>query len=79
MNTTNVSLPPTLELNIDLTDEQFFQLCQNNRDLKFEQHRRHRTSYRLALVAVNRADFDRNNQIESSFSIQLIYSHLEHE
>ena len=36
MNTTNVSLPPTLELNIDLTDEQFFQLCQNNRDLKFE-------------------------------------------
>ncbi len=36
MNTTTVSLPPTLELNIDLTDEQFFQLCQNNRDLKFE-------------------------------------------
>ncbi|MBN4006714.1 hypothetical protein [Nostoc sp. LPT] len=43
------------------------------------EHRRHRTSYRLALVAVNQADFDRNNQIESSFSIQLIYSHLEHE
>ncbi|MBG1260040.1 Uma2 family endonuclease [Nostoc sp. BAE] len=36
MNTTTVSLPPTLQLNIDLTDEQFFQLCQNNRDLKFE-------------------------------------------
>jgi Uma2 family endonuclease len=36
MNTNTVSLPATLELNIDLTDEQFFQLCQNNRDLRFE-------------------------------------------
>ncbi|MBR8837428.1 MAG: Uma2 family endonuclease [Stigonema ocellatum SAG 48.90 = DSM 106950] len=36
MNTHTVSLPAPLELNIDLTDEQFFQLCQNNRDLRFE-------------------------------------------
>ena len=36
MNTNSVSLPATLELNIDLTDEQFFQLCLNNRDLRFE-------------------------------------------
>ncbi len=36
MSTNTVSLPATLELNIDLTDEQFFQLCQNNRDLRFE-------------------------------------------
>ncbi|MBW4585228.1 Uma2 family endonuclease [Aetokthonos hydrillicola Thurmond2011] len=36
MNTNTVSLPAPLELNIDLTDEQFFQLCQNNRDLRFE-------------------------------------------
>jgi Uma2 family endonuclease len=36
MNTNTVSLPAALELNIDLTDEQFFQLCQNNRDLRFE-------------------------------------------
>lgn len=36
MNTNTVSLPAFLELNIDLTDEQFFQLCQNNRDLRFE-------------------------------------------
>ncbi len=35
MNTT-ITLPPHLTLNINLTDEQFFQLCQNNRDLKFE-------------------------------------------
>jgi Uma2 family endonuclease len=33
---TPISLPPVLELNIELTDEQFFQLCQNNQDLKFE-------------------------------------------
>lgn len=31
-----ITLPPTLELTIELTDEQFFQLCQNNRDLRFE-------------------------------------------
>lgn len=36
MNPNTVSLPATLELNIDLTDEQFFQLCQQNRDLRFE-------------------------------------------
>lgn len=34
MNTT--TLPPQLTLNINLTDEEFFQLCQNNRDLRFE-------------------------------------------
>ena len=36
MNASTVSLPVPLELTVDLTDEQFFQLCQNNRDLKFE-------------------------------------------
>lgn len=36
MNVNTVSLPASLELNIDLTDEQFFQLCQNNHDLRFE-------------------------------------------
>jgi Uma2 family endonuclease len=29
-------LPAPLEVTIDLTDEQFFQLCQHNRDLRFE-------------------------------------------
>ncbi|MEA5575625.1 Uma2 family endonuclease [Anabaena sp. UHCC 0451] len=36
MNTAITTLPPQLTLNLDLTDEQFFQLCQNNRDLRFE-------------------------------------------
>jgi Uma2 family endonuclease len=31
-----IALPPTLELMLDLTDEQFWQLCENNRDLRFE-------------------------------------------
>lgn len=34
METTTLSTP--FELTIELTDDQFFQLCQNNRDLRFE-------------------------------------------
>ncbi|GDZ93765.1 protein of unknown function DUF820 [Planktothrix agardhii CCAP 1459/11A] len=30
------TIPTPFELTIELTDEQFFQLCQNNRDLRFE-------------------------------------------
>lgn len=36
MDAVTVSLPPKLQLSIELTDEQFFQLCQNNGDLRFE-------------------------------------------
>jgi Uma2 family endonuclease len=36
MDVATISSPPTLRLKIDLTDEQFFQLCQKNRDLRFE-------------------------------------------
>lgn len=36
MSTSLVILPPTLTLNINLTDDQYFELCQNNRDLRFE-------------------------------------------
>ena len=39
MNTVTINLPSILELDIqdiNLTDEQFFQLCQNNPDLRFE-------------------------------------------
>ncbi|WP_017715292.1 Uma2 family endonuclease [Kamptonema formosum] len=38
MEVATISSPPTptLRLKIDLTDEQFFQLCQKNRDLRFE-------------------------------------------
>ncbi|MGB5963190.1 MAG: Uma2 family endonuclease [Coleofasciculaceae cyanobacterium] len=36
MDVAIITLPPTLELMIDLTDEQFFELCQKNRDYRFE-------------------------------------------
>jgi Uma2 family endonuclease len=36
MDVAVIHLPPTLELTIDLTDEQFFELCQKNRDYRFE-------------------------------------------
>lgn len=36
METPTIYLPPRLELKIDLTDEQFWQLCKNNDDLRFE-------------------------------------------
>ncbi|MEH2062986.1 MAG: Uma2 family endonuclease [Nostoc sp.] len=36
MNATTTTLASTLKLKIDLTDEQFFQMCQKNRDYRFE-------------------------------------------
>ncbi|MEH2172059.1 Uma2 family endonuclease [Nostoc sp.] len=36
MNAATTTLPSTLKLKIDLTDEQFFQMCQKNRDYQFE-------------------------------------------
>jgi len=36
METPTIYLPPRLELKIDLTDEQFWQLCQENDDLRFQ-------------------------------------------
>ena len=36
MDVAIITLPLTPQLTIELTDEQFFQLCQNNRDLRFE-------------------------------------------
>ena len=36
MNIGNINLPSPLKLTINLTDEQFWQLCQRNRDYRFE-------------------------------------------
>ena len=36
MEPATIYLPPRLELEIDLTDEQFWQLCQKNDNLRFE-------------------------------------------
>ncbi|MDY6941338.1 MAG: Uma2 family endonuclease [Cyanobacteriota bacterium] len=36
MSAITLNLPPVLELTLDLTDEQFWQLCRENSDLQFE-------------------------------------------
>ncbi|MBH8562326.1 Uma2 family endonuclease [Nostoc sp. CENA67] len=36
MNATTTTLLSTLKLEIDLTDDQFYQMCQKNRDYRFE-------------------------------------------
>lgn len=36
MDATTTTFPSTFKLKIDLTDEQFFQMCQKNRDYRFE-------------------------------------------
>ncbi|QLE49175.1 Uma2 family endonuclease [Nostoc sp. C057] len=36
MNALTTTLPSTVKLKIDLTDDQFFEMCQRNRDYRFE-------------------------------------------
>ncbi|NEO42932.1 MAG: Uma2 family endonuclease [Moorea sp. SIO4A3] len=77
MNHNTVSLPATLELTIDLTDEQFFQLCQTNRDLRFERTARgeliimpptgSETSDRNADLTYQLRAWSRQNQLGKSF------------
>ncbi len=77
MNPNTVSLPATLELTIDLTDEQFFQLCQTNRDLRFERTARgeliimpptgSETSVRNADLTYQLRAWSRQNQLGKSF------------
>lgn len=57
MDTDTITLPPMLELAIALTDEQFFQLCQDNRDLRFERT----ASGRLMIMPPMGSDTGRRN------------------
>jgi Uma2 family endonuclease len=65
MDVPTITLPPTLELKIDLTDEQFFQLCQNNRDLQFE-----RTASGELLIMPPTGGETGNRNIELSYQLQ---------
>ncbi len=65
MDAPTITLPPTLELKIDLTDEQFFQLCQNNRDLQFE-----RTASGELLIMPPTGGETGNRNIELSYQVQ---------
>jgi Uma2 family endonuclease len=57
MEVLQIALPSTLKLNIDLTDEQYFQLCQNNRDYRFE----HTAEGELLIMSPTGSDTGRRN------------------
>ena len=65
MNAPPVTLPSTLELTIDLSDEQFWQLCQNNRDWKFE-----RTASGELIIMAPTGGETGNRNIELAYQIQ---------
>ena len=65
MNTATITLPSTLKLTIDLTDEQFFQLCQNNRDLRFE-----RTASGELIIMPPTGSETGNRNIDLSYQLQ---------
>ncbi len=65
MDAAIVSLPPTLQLSIDLTDEQFFQLCQNNGDLRFE-----RTASGELIIMPPTGGETSNRNIEIAYQLQ---------
>ena len=65
MNTSLITLPPTLQLKIDLTDEQFWLLCQNNRDWKFE-----RTASGELLIMSPTGGETGNRNIEIAYQLQ---------
>ena len=65
MNVATITLPPSLELTIELTDEQFFQLCQNNRDLRFERT----ASGELIIMPPTGSDTGRRN-IKITFQLE---------
>ena len=65
MNAETITLTTPLELNIELTDEQFFQLCQNNRDLQFE-----RTATGELIIKPPTGSDTGNRNIELSYQLQ---------
>ncbi|MFE1745604.1 Uma2 family endonuclease [Coleofasciculus sp. H7-2] len=65
MNTATITLPSTLKLTIDLTDEQFFQLCQHNRDLRFE-----RTASGELIIMPPTGSETGNRNIDLSYQLQ---------
>ena len=62
---TTLNFPTPLELNLELTDEQFFQLCQNNRDFRFERT----PSGELIIMPPTGSDTGRRN-LELGYQLQ---------
>ncbi|MEG4286461.1 Uma2 family endonuclease [Microcoleus sp. A006_D1] len=65
MEVQTIALYSPLELTIELTDEQFFQLCQENRDLRFE-----RTSTGELIIMPPASSETGRRNAELSFQVQ---------
>jgi len=65
MNEAAITLPSPLKLHMELTDEQFFRLCQHNRDLQFE-----RTANGEILIMPPTGGETGNRNIELAFQVQ---------
>ncbi|MBD1923089.1 Uma2 family endonuclease [Microcoleus sp. FACHB-831] len=65
MDAATITLPPTIELKIDLTQEQFFQLCQDNRDYRFE-----RTASGELIIMPPTGSETGNRNIDLSYQLQ---------
>lgn len=65
MDVATITLPSTLKLSIDLTDEQFFELCQRNRDYQFE-----RTELGELLIMSPTGSETGNRNIELAYQLQ---------
>jgi Uma2 family endonuclease len=69
----DINLPSTVKLEIDLTDEQFFQLCQKNRDYRFERT----ASGELIIMPPTGSDTGRHNvKITTQLEIWNSQNHL---
>ncbi len=65
MNSTTINLPTPLELMIDLSDDQFFDLCHKNRDFQFE-----RTASGILVIMSPTGGETSNRNIELSYQLQ---------
>ncbi|MBD2207762.1 Uma2 family endonuclease [Calothrix sp. FACHB-1219] len=73
MEATTTPLPSILKLKIELTDEQFFQICQKNRDYRFERS----GSGELLIMAPSGSDTGRRNvKITTQLDIWNEQNHL---
>ncbi|MBW4555757.1 MAG: Uma2 family endonuclease [Trichormus sp. ATA11-4-KO1] len=73
MNTAIVNLPPTLKLKLNLSDEQFFQMCQKNRDYRFERTE----SGEVLIMTPSGSETDRRNvKITTQLDIWNEQNHL---
>lgn len=65
MESETIALPSPLELTVELTDEQFFQLCRENRDFRFE-----RTATGELIIMPPTGSETGNRNSELSFQLQ---------